>query len=95
MKIKFVFDDKTYHVFAGISIALLTGFLIYSFSDKGLLTSAAFGVLFGIIIGALKELVYDKMLKKGSATWSDFVATLYGSCVGGVLLIMILGLLLY
>lgn len=42
-------------------------------------------VLFTLAIGIVKELVWDKLLKKGTAEWRDIISDLVGIAMGGVL----------
>lgn len=86
-------DDKLKHKIAGTIIAFLFSFLKYYFTDSGILFSALIGLTVASIIGAAKELIYDLLLKKGTPTVMDFVATVFGSGVGSILFIMIFGLL--
>ena len=94
MKINFIFDDKTKHVLSGAFIAIIVALLKYIFSDSGLIFSCFLGFSTGTIIGALKELIFDKLLKLGSPTFADFLATFYGSFMGAVLTAMIFGFII-
>ena len=69
-------QDKLKHLLAGIGISLVFG---VQFSPLiGLITAA--------IIGALKEIIWDWLLKKGTPELLDFVATVAGGALGAVIL---------
>ena len=69
-------QDKLKHLLAGIGISLVFG---VQFSPLiGLITAA--------IIGALKEIIWDWLLKKGTPEFLDFVATVAGGALGAVIL---------
>ena len=71
--------DKIKHFFAGLAIAIVAGL---SFCPLiGLATAA--------VIGALKEIVWDWLLKKGTPEFLDFVATVAGGVIGYTLLKLI------
>jgi hypothetical protein len=71
--------DKIKHFFAGLAIAIVAGLLFYPL--VGLLAAAA--------VGALKELIRDRLLKKGTPELMDFIATVAGGVVGYALLRLI------
>ena len=62
--------DKLYHLIAGFAISLIFG-----------LISPFIGLVTSIVVGAGKEVVYDKLMKRGCFEVLDFVAT----CIGGVI----------
>ena len=69
-------QDKLKHLLAGIGISLVFG---VQFSPLiGLITAA--------IVGALKEIIWDWLLKKGTPELLDFVATVAGGVIGYTLL---------
>ena len=69
-------QDKLKHLLAGIGISLVFG---VQFSPLiGLITAA--------IVGALKEIIWDWLLKKGTPELLDFVATVAGGVLGAVIL---------
>ena len=69
-------QDKLKHLLAGIGISLVFG---VQFSPLiGLITAA--------IVGALKEIIWDWLLKKGTPEFLDFVATVAGGVLGAVIL---------
>jgi hypothetical protein len=59
---------------------LLAGWLIASLFDDDLIIA----LLASIIVGALKELIYDDLLDKGTPDFYDFLAT----AIGGVLFVI-------
>ncbi len=63
--------DKVLHAVAGYIIALIIGIL-----------NPWLGLAAAIAIGAAKEIIYDKMLGKGTADILDFAATAGGGLVG-------------
>ena len=62
--------DKLYHLIAGFVISVFFG-----------LISPITGLITAVIIGAAKEVIYDKLMEKGCFEVLDFVAT----CIGGVI----------
>ena len=71
--------DKKLHILAGLALSLVAGFLICPLI--GLATAA--------VVGALKEIIWDWLLKKGTPEFLDFVATVAGGVVGHALLRLI------
>ena len=69
--------DKVYHLVAGFVISALIG-----------IVSPAIGLITSVIVGAGKEVVWDKLMKKCCFEVLDFVAT----CIGGVIGYLILTL---
>lgn len=64
--------DGLLHVLCSIIIVMVAGiFLPVWASASG-----------AIVIGAAKELVWDKWLRKGFATWHDFVCDIIGVAAG-------------
>lgn len=94
MKIKFIFDDKAKHILACMAISLICGGLSYFFTSVTYFISLVIGFSCAVLAGAIKELVIDKLLKLGAPTWDDFIASVYGSFAGTILLAMILGFIL-
>lgn len=69
-------QDKKKHIYAGLALSLLAGL---SFCPLiGLATAA--------VVGALKEIMWDWLLKRGTPEWLDFWATVGGGAVGFLLL---------
>lgn len=69
-------QDKQKHLLAGLALSLLVGLLL----------TPVWGLVIAIVVGALKELVWDKWCKKGTPEWLDFWATVAGGFVGYVVL---------
>ena len=69
-------QDKKKHVYAGLALSLLMGILLCPL--VGLATAA--------VVGALKEIIWDWLLKKGTPEFLDFVATVAGGALGAVIL---------
>jgi len=68
--------DKKLHLLAGLALSILAGL---SFCPLiGLATVA--------VVGALKEIIWDWLLKKGTPELLDFVATVAGGVLGAVIL---------
>ena len=67
--------DKQKHLLAGLVLSILAGLFVYPLI--GLATAA--------VVGALKEIIWDWLLKKGTPELLDFVATVLGG-VGAVIL---------
>jgi len=68
--------DKQKHFLAGLALSLLAGLLFCPI--VGLATAA--------VVGALKEIIWDWLLKKGTPELLDFVATVLGGALGAVIL---------
>jgi hypothetical protein len=72
-------QDKKKHLLAGLALSILAGLLFCPLT--GLVTAA--------VVGALKEIVWDWLLKKGTPELLDFVATVAGGAIGYALLRLI------
>lgn len=72
-------SDKQKHLLAGLALAL----------SAGLLFCPRIGLAAAAVIGALKEIVWDWLLKKGTPEPLDFVATVAGGVIGYLLLKLI------
>ena len=70
--------DKKMHLIFGFIIALVFG-----------LISPILGLITATIIGAAKEVIWDKLLKKGCPEYLDFFAT----CLGGLIAMVLISLL--
>ena len=68
--------DKVMHFCAGLALSILAGLLLCPLI--GLATAA--------VVGALKEIIWDWLLKKGTPELLDFVATVAGGVLGAVIL---------
>ena len=71
--------DKQLHLLTGLALSILVGLLFCPLT--GLVTAA--------VVGALKEIVWDWLLKKGTPELLDFVATVAGGVIGYTLLKLI------
>ena len=71
--------DKKLHLLAGLALSILAGLFVYPLI--GLATAA--------VVGALKEIIWDWLLKKGTPELLDFVATVAGGVIGYTLLKLI------
>ena len=69
-------QDKLKHLLAGIGISLVFGVQF----------SPLIGLIAAAIVGALKEIIWDWLLKKGTPELLDFVATVAGGVLGAVIL---------
>ena len=85
--------DKVKHFIAGIVIAIVTdiAYWVLMFAFPKLPPIWFVGFLVASIIGALKEIIWDWLLKKGTPEWFDFVTTMFGGIVGGVVSRFIVG----
>jgi hypothetical protein len=87
--------DKKNHILAGVLISILFGFLAIMLVKHNHFATSVFliprlaiffaGFAAALIIGFLKEWIWDEVLKKGVADTYDWLATIYGGIVGGVL----------
>jgi hypothetical protein len=68
--------DKKLHLLVGLALSILAGLLFCPI--VGLATAA--------VVGALKEIIWDWLLKKGTPELLDFVATVAGGALGAVIL---------
>lgn len=82
-------DDKILHVWAGMLISIGTGLIAY-FVTKDISDSLLTGLISTVVIGSGKELIYDKLLKRGVPSWPDFWNTMWGLLVGLIILFMII-----
>ena len=60
--------DKIYHLIAGMIITLAIGII-----------DPIVGFIASVVAGLVKEVIYDKLMKKGTFEWMDFAFT----CIGG------------
>jgi len=83
--------DKIKHFFAGLAIAIVAGLLLYPiivWLPWGwlrvfvMMGQVGFGLFVASLVGALKELVWDKWWKRGHPEWLDFWATALGGVIG-------------
>ena len=71
--------DKKLHLLAGLALSILAG----------LLFCPLIGLVAAAVVGALKEIIWDWLLKKGTPEFMDFVATVAGGAIGYTLLKLI------
>ena len=71
--------DKKQHIIASLCEVLIVG------SFLGMVA----GVVISLIVGALKEVVWDWMMKRGTPDWMDFAADVVGAILGALALCVI------
>ena len=71
--------DKQLHLLTGLALSILAGLLFCPLT----------GLIVAAVVGALKEIVWDWLLKKGTPELLDFVATVAGGVIGYTLLKLI------
>lgn len=64
-------SDKLKHLIAGLIVTLLSGYV-----------NPWVGFAAAIVVGGLKEAVWDYLTGKGSPEWKDFFATCLGGLIG-------------
>jgi hypothetical protein len=74
-------QDKLKHLLTGIGIGLIFGVLF----------SSLIGLIAATILGALKEIIWDWFLKKGTPEFMDFLATALGGAIAYMVIKFILG----
>ena len=74
-------DDRTKHMIAGNVISLGVGAITYELTDKPFL-SLAVGFSSGVLVGVLKEVVWDRAMQKGTYNKTDMMDTAWGSTIG-------------
>ena len=86
--------DKKAHMFIGFFISFLLTVIISTGDDVNLLFEfllrgilASLGVV--LIIAGAKEIIYDKVLGKGTPEWADFWFTMIGWSLGVILVLLI------
>ncbi len=89
--------DKKMHFWAGLAIAIVAGpfsFLLLRWLWAWpllFLGVPALGFIIAAVIGALKEIIWDWLMRKGTPEFLDFLATCVGGSVGA-LIFRLLGL---
>ena len=73
--------DKLKHLLAGIGISLVFGVQF----------SPLIGLIAAAIVGALKEIIWDWLLKKGTPEFMDFLATALGGAIAYMVVKIVLG----
>ena len=71
--------DKKLHILAGLALSILAGLLFCPLT----------GLIVAAVVGALKEIVWDWLLKRGTPEFLDFVATALGGLVVYLILIAV------
>ncbi len=74
-------QDDLKHLLVGISISLVFGVQF----------SPLLGLITADIVGALKEIIWDWLLKKGTPEFMDFLATALGGAIAYMVIKLILG----
>ena len=74
-------QDKLKHLLAGIGISLIFGVQF----------SPLIGLIAAAIVGALKEIIWDWLLKKGTPEFMDFLATALGGAIAYMVVKIVLG----
>ena len=74
-------QDKFKHLLAGIGISLIFGVQF----------SPLIGLIAAAIVGALKEIIWDWLLKRGTPEFLDFLATALGGAIAYTVIKLILG----
>ena len=64
-------QDKLKHLLTGIGIGLIFGVQF----------SPLIGLIAAAIVGALKEIIWDWLLRKGTPEFMDFLATALGGAI--------------
>lgn len=73
--------DKLKHLLAGIGISLVFGVQFTPF----------IGLIIAAIVGALKEIIWDWLLKRGTPEFLDFLATVLGGAIAYMVVKFVLG----
>lgn len=68
--------DKIKHLLGGIGVSTLVGIVF----------APLIGLYTGIVAGALKEIIWDWLLKKGTPEFLDFLTTAFGSFIAFLML---------
>lgn len=74
-------QDKLKHLLAGIGISLVFGVQF----------SPLIGLIAAAIVGALKEIIWDRLLKKGTPEFLDFLATALNGATAYIMVKIVLG----
>ena len=83
-------EDVLYHNLAGTAISVSTGLLTYKCTDK-IGVSMLTGLTCGVVAGLAKEEIWDRKWKRGTPSSLDKLSTSWGSCVGSIVLVMVIG----
>ena len=74
-------QDKLKHLSVGVGISLVFGVQF----------SPLIGLIAAAIVGALKEIIWDWLLKKGTPEFMDFLATALGGTIAYMVVKIVLG----
>ena len=74
-------QDKLKHLLTGMGIGLIFGVQF----------SPLIGLIAAAIVGTLKEIIWDWLLKKGTPEFMDFLATALGGAIAYMAIKLILG----
>ena len=86
--IKFTWTDKDSHSFVGCGIAMLFGLLFWYFTPIWPFFAGAIGFGIGTLAGYVKE--KNDRRKTKTFNKEDFIATLWGSLVGAIIITVVL-----
>lgn len=75
---KWVGTDGLLHITCSTVIVLIAGMFI----------SILGSVLVALAIGVAKEVIWDKLLKKGSPSWHDIICDLIGVAIAVIVLLL-------
>jgi len=74
-------QDKLKHLLTGVGIGLIFGVQF----------SPLIGLIAAAIVGALKEIIWDWLLKRGTPEFLDFLATAFGGAIAYMAIKLMLG----
>lgn len=78
-------DDKTKHVYAGMLITIVSAEITNQVINDPF-KSTLIGLSTGLTAGLIKDVVYDKMMKKGIYDKNDILATSWGAACGAIII---------
>jgi hypothetical protein len=78
-------NDKLCHLYAGAIIAWFTIVVMFGFTDRIFIISVS-GIIAATSAGIAKELIYDKLLRKGTPDHWDAIYTFFGGSITVALL---------
>jgi hypothetical protein len=81
MNLPVIAADKATHLIVNI-LAIQLGVTVGLLIQAPLLTSVALGLVLAIALSVWKELVHDKLQRKGEASWKDMAANAAGMVIG-------------
>ena len=70
-------QDYIKHFLAGLAIVLIFNF------------NPFLGLVLGNLTGIAKEVIWDKMLGRGTFEWEDMAYTSWGSCIAYIFLVLL------